>query len=156
MMRRDVVAGRARGLGFALVLTVILLIANELARSSFGAGDRGRRTWPTSLLSRWQPWPQRPPCRAGGGGGIDISIGPLLNLVSIIIVGVLIPHGLGSIWVGCTDRARARCNGGRHQRRACRCVSLPNGARDAVRPLCTERNRPCHPGVRQLRAQPRG
>jgi ribose transport system permease protein len=34
-----------------------------------------------------------------GAGGIDISIGPLLNLVSIIIVGVLLPHGLGSVWV---------------------------------------------------------
>jgi ribose transport system permease protein len=89
---------RARPWGFALVATVILLIANELARTSFGAWN----SWPANLAD-FAPFAlaamATTPAVLSGAGGIDISIGPLLNLVSVIIVGVLIPHGLGSIWV---------------------------------------------------------
>jgi ribose transport system permease protein len=88
----------ARPWGFALLLTVILLIANQLARSSFGAWG----SWPANLAD-FAPFAlaamATTPAVLSGGGGIDISIGPLLNLVSIIIVGVLLPHGLGSIWI---------------------------------------------------------
>jgi ribose transport system permease protein len=89
---------RARPWGFALLLTVVLLIANQLARSSFAAWS----SWPANLAD-FAPFAlaamATTPAVLSGGGGIDISIGPLLNLVSVMVVGILIPHGLGSIWV---------------------------------------------------------
>jgi ribose transport system permease protein len=34
-----------------------------------------------------------------GGGGIDISVGPLMTTVNMVIVADLLPHGLGSPWL---------------------------------------------------------
>jgi ribose transport system permease protein len=89
---------RTRSYGFALALTVALLIANLLARSSFGSPS----SWP-SILADFSPFAlaamASTPSILGGGGGIDISIGPSLNLVNIVVISVLIPHGLGSPWV---------------------------------------------------------
>ena len=66
-----------------------------LARSSFATPS----SWPATLAT-FAPFAlaamASTPQILSGGGGIDISIGPLLNFVSIIIVAVLIPHGLGS------------------------------------------------------------
>lgn len=89
---------RARPWGFALLVAVALLVANVVARSSFGAWG----SWPANLAD-FAPFAlaamATTPAVLSGAGGIDISIGPLLNLVSVLVVGVLIPHGLGSIWV---------------------------------------------------------
>jgi ribose transport system permease protein len=98
-MRGDLLARlRARPWGFALVVAVALLVANVIARSSFAAWS----SWPATLAD-FAPFAlaamAMTPAVLSGAGGIDISIGPLLNLVSVVIVGVLIPHGLGSIWV---------------------------------------------------------
>jgi ribose transport system permease protein len=88
----------ARPWGFALLAAVALLIANEVARSSFAAWG----SWPANLAD-FAPFAlaamATTPAVLAGAGGIDISIGPLLNLVSIVVVGVLIPHNLGSIWI---------------------------------------------------------
>ena len=85
---------RARPWGFATVLALVLLLANILARSSFATPS----SWPATLAT-FAPFAlaamASTPQILSGGGGIDISIGPLLNFVSIIIVAVLIPHGLG-------------------------------------------------------------
>jgi ribose transport system permease protein len=85
---------RARPWGFATVLALALLIANIIARSSFATPS----SWPATLAA-FAPFAlaamASTPQILSGGGGIDISIGPLLNFVSIMIVAVLIPHGLG-------------------------------------------------------------
>jgi len=84
--------------GFAAVVAIALLVANVIARASFATPS----SWP-STLADFAPFAiaamATTPAVLSGGGSVDISIGPLLNLVSIIIVGVLIPHGLGSFWV---------------------------------------------------------
>jgi ribose transport system permease protein len=83
-----------RPYGLAVVAALVLLIANIVARSSFAAVG----SWSADLadfapfaLAAMASTPQI----LGGGGGIDISIGPILNFVSVFIVAVCIPHGLG-------------------------------------------------------------
>ena len=84
--------------GFAVVVAAALFLANVLARSSFATPS----SWPATLAD-FAPFAlaamATTPAVLSGGGSIDISIGPLLNLVSIVVVGVLIPHGLGSFWI---------------------------------------------------------
>jgi ribose transport system permease protein len=100
MMRPVVVLGalRARPWGFAAVIVVALLIANIIARSSFATPS----SWPATLAT-FAPFAlaamASTPQILSGGGNIDISIGPLLNLVNVVLVAVLIPHGLGSAWI---------------------------------------------------------
>ena len=98
-MRAEVLGPlRTRPWGFALLVAVVLLIANIAARSSFAAWG----SWPATLAD-FAPFAlaamATTPAVLSGAGGIDISIGPLLNLVSVVLVGVLIPHGLGSFWI---------------------------------------------------------
>ncbi|MFZ0040699.1 MAG: ABC transporter permease [Solirubrobacteraceae bacterium] len=89
---------RARPWGFATVLAIALLVANTIARSSFAAAS----SWPANLAT-FAPFAlaamASTPQILSGGGNIDISIGPLLNLVNIVIVAVLIPDGAGSPWI---------------------------------------------------------
>jgi ribose transport system permease protein len=89
---------RARPYAFALALAILLLAANLAARPSFGEPS----SWPATLAA-FAPFAlaamASTPAILGGGGGLDISIGPLLNLVSIVIVGVLLPAGLGDAWI---------------------------------------------------------
>jgi ribose transport system permease protein len=86
---------RERPWGLATALALLLVVANEIARSSFATPS----SWPATSAT-FAPFAlaaiASTPQILSGGGGIDISIGPLLNFVSIVIVGVLIPHGLGS------------------------------------------------------------
>lgn len=89
---------RERPYAFALALGAVLLIANLAARTSFGEPS----SWPATLAA-FAPFAlaamASTPAILGGGGGLDISIGPLLNLVSIVIIGVLLPAGLGDAWL---------------------------------------------------------
>lgn len=89
---------RSRPWGFAGVIALALLLANVLARSSFAAAG----SWPANLAT-FAPFALAAIASTAqilsGPGNIDISIGPLLNLVNVVIVGVLIPHGLGGPWV---------------------------------------------------------
>jgi len=97
-MSRALDSVRTRPYGIALAMALGLLIANVVARSSFATLS----SWPATLAT-FAPFAlaamASTPAIISGGGGIDISIGPLLNLVNIVIVAVLIPHGLGSPWV---------------------------------------------------------
>jgi ribose transport system permease protein len=98
--RRAVAGGavsafRRRPWAFALILTVLLLLGNVLLQPAFL--DPGH--WPT-LLGTLAPFvlvalASTPPI-LGGGGGIDISVGPLATFVNCVFVVVLIPAGLGS------------------------------------------------------------
>jgi ribose transport system permease protein len=38
------------------------------------------------------------PSVMSGRGGIDLSVGPLLGFVNVVVVAVLLPHGLGGVW----------------------------------------------------------
>lgn len=86
---------RARPSAFALLLTVVLLVANAVAQHSFLTPGN----WP-ALIGTLAPFvlvalASTPPI-LGGGGGIDISVGPLATLVNCLFVQVLVPHGVSS------------------------------------------------------------
>jgi ribose transport system permease protein len=88
-------SARARPSAFALLLTLALLVANAIARHSFLTPGN----WP-ALIGTLAPFvlvalASTPPI-LGGGGGIDISVGPLTALVNCLFVQVLVPHGVSS------------------------------------------------------------
>jgi ribose transport system permease protein len=89
---------RSRPYAFALVLFVILFIANIIAQPSFASPSN----WAVTLAI-FAPFAiaalASTPAIMSGGGGIDISIGPLMTVVNMIIVVDLLPHGLGSPFV---------------------------------------------------------
>ena len=86
---------RTRPYAFALVLAVVLLIANIIAQPTFATPSN----WPETLAI-FAPFAiaalASTPAIMSGGGGIDISIGPLMTVIDMIIVADLLPHGLGS------------------------------------------------------------
>jgi ribose transport system permease protein len=94
-MREVVLWMRRRPWALATALSLALLVANGLVRTSFAAAG----SWPATLAT-FAPFAlaamASTPQILSGGGGIDLSVSPLLNLVSVLIVAVLIPHGLGS------------------------------------------------------------
>jgi ribose transport system permease protein len=89
---------RSRPYAFALALFVLLLIANIAAQPSFASPSN----WPETLAI-FAPFAiaalASTPAIMSGGGGIDISIGPLMTVINMVIVADLLPHGLGSPWV---------------------------------------------------------
>jgi ribose transport system permease protein len=89
---------RTRPYAFALVLFALLLIANIAEQPSFASPSN----WPQTLAI-FAPFAiaalASTPAIMSGGGGIDISIGPLMTVINMIIVADLLPHGLGSPWV---------------------------------------------------------
>src|SRR4051794_10005821 len=83
---------------FAAALAAVLLVANVVAQHSFLAPHN----WP-SLLGTLAPFvlvafASTVPI-LGGGGGIDISVGPQATLTNCLLAAVLFQHGLGSPWV---------------------------------------------------------
>jgi ribose transport system permease protein len=86
---------RTRPYAFALVLAVALLIANIIAQPTFATPSN----WPETLAI-FAPFAiaalASTPAIMSGGGGIDISIGPLMTVIDMVIVADLLPHGLGS------------------------------------------------------------
>ena len=89
---------RSRPYAFALVLFAVLLIANIAAQPSFASPSNWAET-----LAIFAPFAiaalASTPAIMSGGGGIDISIGPLMTVINMVIVANLLPHGLGSPWV---------------------------------------------------------
>lgn len=89
---------RSRPWALALAVAIVLFVANQIARSSFAAWG----SWP-SLLADFAPFAlaaiASTPQMLSGAGGIDISVGPLLNLVSVILVGELLAGGTTSPWI---------------------------------------------------------
>lgn len=80
---------------FAAVLAVILLVANVIAQPSFVKpgnlpADIGLFA-PLALVACAST-----PAILSGGGGLDISIGPLMNFASILLVLKLLPTWLGT------------------------------------------------------------
>jgi ribose transport system permease protein len=77
--------------GFALLLSVGLLIANLLWESGgFGTSEQLANFAPMALAAMAST-----PAIISGGGGFDVSISPLMTLVSAVFIVWLVPHGLG-------------------------------------------------------------
>ena len=89
---------RTKPYAFALLLAVVLLIANVIAQPAFASPSN----WPETLAI-FAPFAiaafASTPAIMSGGGGIDISIGPLMTVIDMVIVADLLPHGLGSPWI---------------------------------------------------------
>ena len=77
----------------AIVAVLILIVLNTIATPSFIAPEN----W-TSVLATASPFIVTAMAQAApvlsGGGGIDLSIGPLAGLVNAVIVAELVPNGL--------------------------------------------------------------
>jgi ribose transport system permease protein len=89
----------ARPYLFALSLAVLLLAANVVAQPSFSATGN----WPSELAAL-APFAlvamASAPSIVSGGGGLDISLGPLMVGVNVVRVVWLLPHtGLDSVWI---------------------------------------------------------
>ncbi|WP_300613076.1 ABC transporter permease [Trebonia sp.] len=89
---------RSRPYAFALAVFVALLIANIVAQPRFASPSNWAET-----LAIFAPFAiaalASTPAIMSGGGGIDISIGPLMTVIDMVIVADLLPHGLGSVWI---------------------------------------------------------
>jgi ribose transport system permease protein len=85
----------ARPYLFALVLAIGLLVANVAASPQFGRPGN----WAAELAAL-APFAlvamASTPAIVSGGGGLDISIGPLTSLLGILLVAGLLPHWYGS------------------------------------------------------------
>jgi ribose transport system permease protein len=83
---------------FAAALSVVLAIVNVLAQPSFGAPGN----WPPELASA-APLVllamASTPSIVAGGGGLDLSVGPLAVLCNVLLVHSLFAHGIDSPWV---------------------------------------------------------
>ena len=85
---------------FAAGLALGLLIANVVAEPNFGKSGN----WPSELATL-APFAivamASTPAILSGGGGLDISIGPLAVLANVVMIEWFLPHsGLDSAWVG--------------------------------------------------------
>lgn len=85
----------ARPWMFSALLFVVLLVCNLLVLPGFLAASNFAAT-----LAVGTPWVlaamAATPSILSGGGGIDISIGPLIGFVNVFIIGVLVANGLGN------------------------------------------------------------
>jgi ribose transport system permease protein len=76
---------------FAAALALALLIANEIAQPSFAEPSN----WP-ELFATLAPFAvlgmASTPAILSGGGGLDISVGPLAVVVNVMLVAWLLPH----------------------------------------------------------------
>ena len=80
---------------FVLVLAAVLLAVNIGLRPSFGSPAN----WPATL-GAFAPFAiaamASTPAIVSGGGGIDLSISPLMTMINILFVKWMLPHSLGS------------------------------------------------------------
>ena len=84
---------------FAACLALALLIANVAAEPTFGEPGN----WP-ALLAALAPFAivamASTPAILSGGGGLDISIGPIAVLANVVLIEWLLGHGgVGSAWL---------------------------------------------------------
>ena len=82
------------------------------------------------------------PSILSGGGGVDISIGPLVGFINIVLTVVLIPHGLGAPWIAIPILLALGTLVGAIQRRRGGPAQVPAGHRDGLRLLHPQRREP--------------
>lgn len=73
-----------------LALAAVLLVANVIVQPAFGLTQQLAGFAPFALISMAST-----PSILSGGGGIDLSVGPVMILVNIVYVVTLVPAGLG-------------------------------------------------------------
>jgi ribose transport system permease protein len=90
---------RTRPFAFAGALTLVLLVANVIADPRFGDPSNWAHDLaafaPLALVAMAST-----PSIISGGGGLDLSIGPLAVLCNIVLVNELLPNGIDSAWAG--------------------------------------------------------
>jgi ribose transport system permease protein len=91
-------AASARPWAFAAALAVLLLIANEIAQPAFAAPSQIAPTLAT-LAPFALAGMASAPAFLSGGGGIDLSVAPLMGFVNIVLVTKLLGHPAGSPWL---------------------------------------------------------
>jgi ribose transport system permease protein len=88
---------RTRPWLFAASLSLSLLIANIVAEPDFGSPSN----WPQELATL-APLVlvamASTPAIVSGGGGLDLSVGPLAVMVNVVLVQSLLPHGIDTVW----------------------------------------------------------
>ncbi|ALJ21381.1 ABC transporter permease [Microbacterium sp. No. 7] len=95
-MNRGLAFFREHTWAFVLLLVIVLLILNLVISPSVFSVQRLPATLATLapfVLVSFASTPQIL------GGGADISVGPLMVLVNCIFVAVLLPAGLGDLWI---------------------------------------------------------
>jgi ribose transport system permease protein len=83
---------------FAALLSLLLLAVNLVTQPDFGKPSN----WPSELASL-SPLMilavASSPSIISGGGGLDLSIGPLAVLCNVVLVNSLLAHGLNNAWL---------------------------------------------------------
>jgi ribose transport system permease protein len=89
---------RSRPFGFALLLSVVLLIATIVVQPNFAAPAN----WPEELATL-APLAlaamASTPAIVSGGGGLDVSVGPLIVLINVVFVSWLLRGGITNGWL---------------------------------------------------------
>jgi ribose transport system permease protein len=97
MLERALTPVRTRPWLFAASLSLALLIANIAAEPAFAKPSN----WPQQLATL-APLVlvamASTPAIVSGGGGLDLSVGPLAVLVNVVLVQSLLPHGIDTAW----------------------------------------------------------
>lgn len=83
---------RRRSFAVALLLSIALLLLNLVLQPRFGWADQLAAFAPLAVAAIAST-----PAILSGRGGLDISVGPVMTLSSIVYVGFLNPAGLGGI-----------------------------------------------------------
>jgi ribose transport system permease protein len=82
---------RTYSFAFAFALALGLLIVTlERETGGFGLSDQLANFAPLAIVAMAST-----PSIIGGGGGLDISLSPLMTLTSVVFAAWLVPHGLG-------------------------------------------------------------
>jgi ribose transport system permease protein len=82
---------RTYSFAFAFALALGLLVVTlEREVGGFGLSDQLANFAPLAIIAMAST-----PSIIGGGGGLDISLSPLMTLTSVVFAAWLVPHGLG-------------------------------------------------------------
>jgi ribose transport system permease protein len=81
---------REYSFGFALLLTLTLLVLNLIESRNFGWSEQLATFAPLAIAAMAST-----PAVISGGGGIDLTVSPLMFLTSGVFVSWLVPHDLG-------------------------------------------------------------
>jgi ribose transport system permease protein len=98
MRSRLIAAAAERPWAFAAALAIFLLVANEIAQPAFASPSQIAPTLAT-LAPFALAGMACTPAFLSGGGGIDLSVAPLMGLTNIVLVTKLLGHPAGSPWL---------------------------------------------------------